>query len=70
MPLTSRQRQVAEIDYQSCAHIDRQNRCQPDNLRLEHKFGTHHWSTRVNVSIADLHKMAVAEWLHSLNSVC
>jgi len=51
VPLTIRQPQVAEVYYQSCAQIDRHNRCRQDDLRIEHAYGTHDWSTRVNMSI-------------------
>ena len=40
---------VAEIYYSCCAQIDRHNRCRQDDLRLEHKLGTHDWSQRVNI---------------------
>jgi len=42
---------VAEIYYSCCAQIDRHNRCRQDDLRLEHKLGTHDWSQRVNISL-------------------
>jgi len=44
------QPEVAEIYYSCCAQIDRHNRCRQDDLRLEHKLGTHDWSQRVNLS--------------------
>ena len=46
-----RQPQVAEVYYQTCAQIDRHNRCRQDDLRHENKYGTYDWSTRVNTSI-------------------
>jgi len=61
VPLTIRQPQVAEVHYQSCAQIDRHNRCQQDDLRLEHKCGTHDWSTRVNMSILGM--CVVDSWI-------
>jgi len=45
------QPEVAEIYYGCCAQIDRHNRCRQDDLRLEHKLGTHDWSQRVNISL-------------------
>jgi len=45
------QPEVAEIFYGCCARIDRHNRCRQDDLRLEHKLGTHEWSQRVNISL-------------------
>jgi len=61
VPLTIRQPQVAEVYYQSCAQIDRLNRCRQDDLRLEHKCGTHDWSTRVNMSILGM--CVVDSWI-------
>ena len=61
MPLTIRQPNVAEVYYPYCADIDRHNRCRKDNLRLEHKYGTHNWSTRVNLSI--LRMCVVDSWM-------
>jgi len=61
VPLTVRQPQVAEADYKSCAQIDRQNRWRQDDLRLEHKYGNHHWSTRVNISILGM--CVVDSWM-------
>jgi len=42
---------VAEIYYGCGAQIDRHNRCRQDDLRLDHKLGTHDWSQRVNISL-------------------
>jgi len=44
------QPEVAGIYYRCCAQIDRDNRCRQDDLRLEHKLGTHDWSKRTNIS--------------------
>jgi len=49
--VTVPQPEVAEIYYSCAAKIDQHNRCRQDDLRLEHKFGTHDWSLRVNLSL-------------------
>jgi len=38
------QLEVAQIYSGCCAQLDRRNRCRKDDLRLEHKLGTHDWS--------------------------
>jgi len=55
------QPEVAEIYYGFCAQIDRHNRCRQDDLRLEHKLGTHDWSQRVNRSLLGI--CIVDSWL-------
>jgi len=55
------QPEVAEIYYGCCAQIDRHNRCRQDDLRLEHKLGTHDWSQRVNLSLLGI--CIVDSWL-------
>jgi len=42
---------VAETYYACCAQIDRHNRCRQDDVRLEHKLGTHDWAQSVNISL-------------------
>jgi hypothetical protein len=49
--LTIPQPQACEIYYDTCAAIDRHNRCRQDDLMLERKLKTHDWSTRVNISL-------------------
>ena len=49
--VTVPQPEVAEIYYSCAAKIDQHNRCRQDDLRLEHKFGTHDWYLRVNLSL-------------------
>jgi hypothetical protein len=41
--------------------IDRHNRCRQDDLMLERKVGTHHWSFRVNCSLLGV--IVVDAWL-------
>jgi len=48
--VTVPQPEGAEIYYTCAAKIDQHNRCRQDDLRLEHKIGTHDWSQRVNIS--------------------
>ena len=40
-----------EVYYNSCAAIDKHNRCCQDDLTLETKFVTHNWSRRVNMPL-------------------
>eukprot|EP00170_Pyropia_yezoensis_P001688 contig_7251_g1692 len=54
LPLTLRLPRVVQEYYECCAMIDRHNRCRQDDLRLEHKLGTHNWSTRVNMSLLSM----------------
>jgi len=49
--VTVPQPEVTEIYYTCAAKIDQHNRCRQADLRLEHKFGTHDWSQRVNISL-------------------
>lgn len=59
--LTVPQPEVAEVYYATCAQIDRHNRCRQDDLRLEHKLGTHDWSLRVNLTLLGM--CLVDAWL-------
>jgi len=61
LALTVPQPHVAQVYYQCCAQIDRHNRCRQDDLRLEHNYGTHDWSSRVNLSILGM--CVVDSWM-------
>lgn len=52
---------VAQVYYASCAQIDHHNRCRQDDLRLEHKLGTHDWAMRVNLTLLGM--CIVDSWL-------
>ena len=45
------QPKASEVYYNSCAAIDKHNRCRQDDLMLETKFVTHNWSRRVNMPL-------------------
>ncbi len=49
--VTVRQPQVCETYFSACAQVDRHNRCRQDDLNLEKKVGTHHWSFRARMSL-------------------
>lgn len=59
--LTVAQPEAVELYYSCCARVDRHNRCRQDDLRLEHKLGTHSWSQRVILSILGM--CIVDAWL-------
>jgi hypothetical protein len=59
--LTIQQPEVAEIYYSTCAAIDKHNRYQQDDLRVEKKIETHNWAMRVNLSIFAM--VVVGTWL-------
>jgi hypothetical protein len=42
---------AAEVHYDTCAQIDRHNRCRQEDLMLERKLDTSSWSMRLNMSI-------------------
>jgi hypothetical protein len=47
--------------YSTRAQIDRHNRCRQDDLMLERKIGTQHWSFRINCSLLGM--IIVDAWL-------
>ena len=59
--VTVSQPEVAEIYYSCAGRIDQHKRCRQDDLCLEHNFGTHDWSQRVNLSL--LRVCLVDAWL-------
>jgi hypothetical protein len=59
--LEIKQPHVAELYYNSCAMIDRHNRCRQDDLMLERKYNTQEWSIRVNHSLLGI--VIVDLWL-------
>jgi hypothetical protein len=61
--LEIKQPRVPELYYNSCAMIDRQNRCRQDDLMLERKYNTQDRSIRVNRSL--LGTVIVDSWLYA-----
>ncbi len=49
--LTVPQPKACEIYYETCAMIDRHNRCRQDDLQVERKLGTDNWAMRLNLSL-------------------
>jgi hypothetical protein len=49
--LTIPEPEACVIYYDTCAAIDRHNRCRQDDLMLERKMKTHDWSNRVTMSV-------------------
>jgi Transposase IS4 len=52
---------AAEVYYDTCAQIERHNRCRQDDLMLERKLVTSSWSMRLNMSILGI--VIVDSWL-------